>query len=178
MTNTIKGGVLLSMLGLLWSLSRPAPLPERLTQSAGEIARASPDRGVIINYWASWCGPCRQELPLLSERADGWRRQQVGVLAVNLDEDARLANEYLLGASLNLSLSAAAASERSLWLAQGIPQTLLLDANGEIIRRWQGAMTEQDLQQLSQMVSRLPSRSRILGSEAGTNDGMDTSRTE
>jgi thiol-disulfide isomerase/thioredoxin len=50
---------------------------------------------VYLDFWASWCGPCRQSLPLLNELRSELKRKGFEVLAVNLDEDTKDAQTFL-----------------------------------------------------------------------------------
>ncbi len=50
---------------------------------------------VYLDFWASWCGPCRQSLPLLNELRSELKRKGFEVLAVNLDEDTKDAQNFL-----------------------------------------------------------------------------------
>jgi thiol-disulfide isomerase/thioredoxin len=51
----------------------------RLSEHLGEV--------VIVNFWATWCGPCRQEMPLLDEIYAKYRRAGLVLFSINIDED-------------------------------------------------------------------------------------------
>ena len=61
-----------------------------LKSSEGSNLRLSEYRGdvVMINFWATWCGPCRQEMPLLDELHSRYSRVGFSLLGVNIDDDA------------------------------------------------------------------------------------------
>ena len=71
---------------------RPAP-DFALKSSSGENLRLSEYRGdvVMINFWATWCGPCRQEMPLLDELYSRYQRVGFNLLGVNIDDDSNRA---------------------------------------------------------------------------------------
>jgi thiol-disulfide isomerase/thioredoxin len=65
------------------------PAPDFALRSLGnENLRLSEHQGevVVINFWATWCGPCRQEMPLLDELYGKYRRAGLVLLSVNIDD--------------------------------------------------------------------------------------------
>ncbi|MDH3804802.1 MAG: TlpA family protein disulfide reductase, partial [Gammaproteobacteria bacterium] len=68
---------------------RPAP-DFALKSSSGENLRLSEHRGdvVMVNFWATWCGPCRQEMPLLDELYSRYERVGFSLLGVNIDDNS------------------------------------------------------------------------------------------
>jgi cytochrome c biogenesis protein CcmG/thiol:disulfide interchange protein DsbE len=115
-----------------------APAPDfSLPDLIGRELTLSELRGtpVILNFWATWCEPCREELPLLNQVA-GEHRDDLAVLAVNTGESAaeiRLFVEPLALASLRL-VSDPSGAVRDRYLVRGLPTSFFLDAAG-IVRR-------------------------------------------
>ena len=77
-----------------------APAPEITVQAlSGKSIAVSSYRGrvVLLDVWASWCVPCKQELPMLDEMAGRLRRQGIEVLAVSVDQERANVVKFLRG---------------------------------------------------------------------------------
>ena len=128
-------------LGLLLCLSAQAVTDSGpaanfiLKSNSGENIRLSEYRGqvVLINFWASWCGPCRQEMPELD--AIHQRYQDLGftVFGVNVEQDRALADKVLRDIPVTFPIlfdDENLVSE--LYDIDAMPVTLLVDRNGDI----------------------------------------------
>lgn len=74
------------------------PLPElTLKKWSGGVLRTRDLRGkvVLLDLWASWCEPCKEEMPLLDDMAVRLRGRGVEIVAVSIDEDRAAAEEFL-----------------------------------------------------------------------------------
>jgi peroxiredoxin len=106
-----------------------------LKSSTGENLRLSEYRGdvVMINFWATWCGPCRQEMPLLDELYTRYERVGFSLLGVNIDDDSRRAMQMIeeLGVSFPVLFDARKEVSK-LYEVEAMPVTVLVDREGNI----------------------------------------------
>lgn len=97
-------------------------------------------RPLIINVWASWCGPCRQEMASLERLA--WRDEgrAFAIIGISTDDDPGQALAFLTGAHATISQFLDSHQElESLLGASRIPLTILVDARGRILKRVYGS---------------------------------------
>jgi peroxiredoxin len=111
----------------------------------GQRVRLSELRGqvVLINFWATWCAPCRLEMPAIQDR---YERGGFEVLAVDFDESPELVQAFVneLGLSFPVLLDPGADIQK-LYQVRGYPTSFFIDTEG-IIRIIQiGIMTEEEL---------------------------------
>lgn len=106
-----------------------------LKSATGENLRLSEYRGdvVMINFWATWCGPCRQEMPLLDELYGRYQRVGFSLLGINIDDDSRRAMAMVdeLGVSFPVLFDEHKEVSK-LYQVEAMPVTLLLDREGTV----------------------------------------------
>ncbi|MCJ7591443.1 MAG: TlpA family protein disulfide reductase [Woeseiaceae bacterium] len=106
-----------------------------LKSSTGENLRLSEYRGdvVMLNFWATWCGPCRQEMPLLDELYKRYERVGFNLLGVNIDDDSRRAMQMIEELGVNFPVLFDARKEVSkLYEVEAMPVTVLIDREGNV----------------------------------------------
>ena len=136
--------------GATWGLSPDASrtvLPEVAVHSEpGGVVQPLPTLGQgqlrVINLWASWCGPCRQEMPIFAKLQAS--EPDVQFLFVNQGESASIVQAYLRSTQLALQglwLDPSSALGPALGVA-GLPATLFVNAEGQIIELHFGVLSE------------------------------------
>ena len=106
-----------------------------LKSSTGENLRLSEYRGdvVMVNFWATWCGPCRQEMPLLDELYNRYQRVGFNLLGVNIDDDSRRAMQMVEELGVNFPVLFDARKEVSkLYDVDAMPVTVIIDRQGTV----------------------------------------------
>jgi cytochrome c biogenesis protein CcmG/thiol:disulfide interchange protein DsbE len=97
---------------------------------------------VLVNVWASWCDPCRQELPALAGAQRRWSGQGLVVAGIDMRDNAESAHRLLaeLGVTNLTSVADPQGTTAVSWGARGVPETFLVDRSGQV--RWwaQGAV--------------------------------------
>jgi peroxiredoxin/outer membrane lipoprotein-sorting protein len=121
-------------------LKQPAPDFDLKTLD-GENVRLSDLRGhpVLLSFWASWCLPCRRELPLLSALHQEYKDKGLVVVGVN-DEGRGTARKYADQAGLTFqTLDDSGLKAHRLYRVRSIPTLFLIDKDGKVVRFMRGA---------------------------------------
>ena len=106
-----------------------------LKSRSGKNVRLSDRRGqvVMINFWASWCGPCRQEMPLLDKLAKRYEPAGFKLLGVNVDSDRKLADKMLREIPVNFEILFDPTSKVSeLYKVETMPSSVIVDCDGNL----------------------------------------------
>lgn len=98
-------------------------------------------RALVVNLWATWCAPCRSEMPSLEHLSRAVRAQNLTVIGISVDSDLNLAREFVLQHGLsfvNLSDPDMARGRAALGI-RALPETFVIDRDGRIVARALGA---------------------------------------
>ncbi|HHJ12773.1 MAG TPA: TlpA family protein disulfide reductase [Gammaproteobacteria bacterium] len=116
--------------------SATGPAPDfTLKTRGGTNTRLSEHRGevVLINFWASWCAPCRQEMPLLDELYREYEPLGFTILGVNVEEDSRAALAMLEDIPVSFPILLDTESKVSkLYQVVAMPTSVLVDRDGNM----------------------------------------------
>ena len=126
-----------------------APAPDFTLQSLdGQAVALSDYRGqvVLLNFWATWCEPCKLEMPAFDEVQQSAGPQGLQVLAVNFDEPAAEVQAFQdkLGLTFPLLLDPGAVVQR-LYRVVGYPTSYWIDREGQVAAMHVGVMSERQL---------------------------------
>jgi thiol-disulfide isomerase/thioredoxin len=138
--------------------SAPGPasgekLPVLSAEGVLARVRASGKKGVLVNAWATFCGPCRRELPLLESLRPNLRTAGIDVLLVSMDEPEEAPKAAAFLDNLHLTLPSVIAERPLGVFKQGLnprwpgmlPASFLFDASGRLRYYWGGEAFESEL---------------------------------
>lgn len=112
------------------------PAPDfTLKSNTGENVRLEEQRGkvVMINFWASWCAPCRQEMPLLDELYQRYERAGFTLLGINVEQDSSAAQRFLSDVGVSFPILFDPTSEVSrAYQVSAMPTTVMVDRDGQV----------------------------------------------
>lgn len=119
----------------------------------GQTRKLSSLRGqvVVVNFWATWCAPCQEELPLLTQIAASYAGKPVSFVFISIDEKKDRAKIPAMLTKLHATLDSWVDADSDMLgrfgLGEIVPATLVLDAQGTIVARVMGEAKEADVRQ-------------------------------
>ena len=148
---------LTASLALLTAFSAPAladPVDFTLIGTDKTAVKLSDYRGkwVIVNFWATWCPPCVEELPMLAAFHEQHRKQGVTVLGVNVEDINQAALQDFIE-NMKLSFPIGQSGKQPLTPFEpllGLPTTFIVSPGGELVTRFTGSITRQWLDKAMQ----------------------------
>ena len=111
-----------------------------LTSDQGNTVRLSHYKGqyVLLDFWASWCGPCRKEIPNVKTAFENFKGKNFNVLAVSIDKDSKAWAKALVEEKMPFTQVIDGKDEKSVsrnYMIEAIPANFLINPNGVIIAR-------------------------------------------
>jgi len=101
----------------------------------GENLNITEQRGniIVINFWASWCGPCRTEMPILQEFHDQYQDLGVAVWGVNVEQENQAGLDYIRELAVDFPIFFDASNEVSAnYNVEAMPTTVIIDRHGKV----------------------------------------------
>ena len=129
--------IFLIIIALLGSLGVQA----NQANSANEVVDLSKYKGkvVYLDFWASWCVPCRKSFPWMNKMRDRYSAENLAIVAVNLDKEAHLAQAFLKQHPANFDvLFDAEGRSAKKYQIPGMPTSILFDPSGKVISAHSG----------------------------------------
>jgi thiol-disulfide isomerase/thioredoxin len=140
-------------------LASGAPAPGfQLGSADGRAVDLAALRGkvVMINFWASWCGPCRKEMPILEQLNKQYRGKGLALIGVNVEPDSKAAMNWLKETPVSFPILFDTDSKVSkLYQVAGMPNTVIVDRRGTvryIHRGYQAGAENEYLDQIRQLI--------------------------
>jgi len=123
----------------------------QLKDTVGNVHSLAAYRGkiVVLNFWATWCIPCKTEMPIFVDVYKKYRDRGVVVLAASVDDDAtrkyvsQFAHAYKM--EFPILLDANTDIMKEIGLGEAVPSTLFLDAEGNVVGKIQGQARRKDV---------------------------------
>ncbi len=139
----------------------PPLLLNNLTGTPVDI-KAFKGKVVIVNFWASWCEPCREEFTELTYLQEKYGPKGIKVLAINLAEMKPRITQFLTGNGIPENAIEILQDRNSIiyktWKARGIPTTFLLNKQGKIDSVWIGAIDNAESEEVAGKIEILLNR--------------------
>jgi thiol-disulfide isomerase/thioredoxin len=142
---------LLAFLLAIPALAQDAAPPLSLRDAEGKPASLDQYQGkpVVLNFWATWCGPCAEEMPWLAEVQRTYGDRGVAVIGVSLDDLTTLAKvpRFMKKKKINFPVWHGGTTEdlKRFGLGEALPATAFIDGNGQIVGRVLGMLRKRDL---------------------------------
>jgi cytochrome c biogenesis protein CcmG/thiol:disulfide interchange protein DsbE len=126
------------------------PVPDRALPVLGGAGQGSiadyRGRWVLVNLWASWCIPCRQEAPVLDEFARRYGKRGVAVLGIDVQDNSDDALAFVHEFHVEYPQLRSVGDERSAAFGStGVPENFLVDPRGRLALIWRGPVDEEFL---------------------------------
>jgi cytochrome c biogenesis protein CcmG, thiol:disulfide interchange protein DsbE len=146
----VAGGSDSKVEGLARGETPPAPAftLDRLDREGKVTLAAYKGRAVVLNFWASWCVPCKQEAPVLEAAWKRYRDRGAVVLGIDVQDLSADARRFARQAGWTYPLARDGQGDvMNPYGVTGVPETLFVNRRGKVIARIQGPVTHEDMRE-------------------------------
>ncbi|MFW5488594.1 MAG: TlpA family protein disulfide reductase [Desulfovibrio sp.] len=151
MRKTVAAILLLFCLALAGPAGAEAPPAMTYTQLLKVLATS--DTPVVVNFWATWCGPCRQELPTLHKLAATYDTSKLKIIGISVDQDINALDRFLVLNPMNYPVYRGGNDLFQAFRVSSIPHTMIYKAKGKRVLNRVGVLEWDELVQAVQQAS-------------------------
>lgn len=148
----INLSLMVMLLALSQSFAQKAAPNFKLSTQEGKVVELAALKGkiVVLNFWATWCGPCRKEIPGFMEVYKHYKEKGLEIVGVSLDRDGwEAVGPYVEQAKINYPV---VVGNRAMVEAYGgidaIPATFIIDKQGNVVEKHVGYMSRFDVEEI------------------------------
>jgi peroxiredoxin len=110
-------------------------------------------QGVFLNFWGTWCPPCKKEMPYINNQYHQFKDNGVQVLSVDIQESELAVNQFI--ERLKLDFPIMIDKDKEVMTAYGVdylPATFLIDKNGKVVKYSTGELTENKIREYMEKI--------------------------
>jgi len=143
MLKTITLVVFLLLISPFYVSANPAPKFELASRNGTVSLDTLKGKIIYLDFWASWCGPCRKSFPWMNEIQAKYEKDGFVVLAINLDKKRKHADEFLAETPANFTIAFDPSGKTADdYQVMGMPTSYIIDRTGEIKASHIGFLTK------------------------------------
>lgn len=137
-------GVMLLASGASGAQKMPAFSEKNITVDGVVDSKKLEGKVLLVNFWATWCPPCRKEIPALIRIQNEYQDQGFSVIGISMDEGGRrVVSKFIKKLKVNYPVFVGDAKiGRGFGGVMGIPVSFLVDRNGDVVKRLDGYISE------------------------------------
>lgn len=137
-------------------VGKPAPIIEAKLLDSSKKVQTGSGKVTIINFWASWCAPCRAEMPAIQSYYDKHKSQGLEVLAISMDDPRDLADVRKIAQAFSFPIALKTDADfKGLGRIWRMPSTFVVDRNGILRKNGHEGTPTVDAESLEALVTPL-----------------------